>query len=317
MVSGSAAASPPIRICCAVLGARRRTLSARRRHAGARPPLCRPQRARVRRNARREHGARAGGDHRRLGAGARVADFGAQSGSSTTSTCVLFGERDRAGPPPAEIDRWAGRASATRCQRGRGGRGARTCARRVAEAADVAVRVALPEALSAGGDADAAPVLPDRARRCRAPTEPARGTACPRSRRQPRQAAVDDRRTSRGAGRTPLLAPDRAGRVCRALSGPRPRDRRRPDEEWRDPDLRQRGCARVSRTCRMVARRRSEMERAQQQGDRRRAPCDAGAIGKSPSEGDGAGSEIAGPSSVHESRNAAQRVLARRRRHYR
>lgn len=46
----------------------------------------------------------------------------------------------------------------------------------MAEAADVAVRVALPEALSAGGDADAAPVLPDRARRCRAPTEPARGT---------------------------------------------------------------------------------------------------------------------------------------------
>lgn len=34
--------------------------------------------------------------------------FGAQSGSSTTSTCVLFGERDRAGPPPAEIDRWVG-----------------------------------------------------------------------------------------------------------------------------------------------------------------------------------------------------------------
>jgi hypothetical protein len=34
--------------------------------------------------------------------------FGAQSGSSTTSTCVLFGERDRDGPPPAEIDRWVG-----------------------------------------------------------------------------------------------------------------------------------------------------------------------------------------------------------------
>lgn len=34
--------------------------------------------------------------------------FGAQSGSSTTSTCVLFGERDRSGAPPAEIDRWAG-----------------------------------------------------------------------------------------------------------------------------------------------------------------------------------------------------------------
>ncbi|WP_421724503.1 N-6 DNA methylase [Bauldia sp.] len=34
--------------------------------------------------------------------------FGAQSGSSTTSTCVLFGQRDRAGPPPAEIDRWVG-----------------------------------------------------------------------------------------------------------------------------------------------------------------------------------------------------------------
>lgn len=34
--------------------------------------------------------------------------FGAQSGSSTTSTCVLFGERDRAGSPPAEIDRWVG-----------------------------------------------------------------------------------------------------------------------------------------------------------------------------------------------------------------
>ena len=34
--------------------------------------------------------------------------FGAQSGSSTTSTCVLFGERDRMGGPPAEIDRWVG-----------------------------------------------------------------------------------------------------------------------------------------------------------------------------------------------------------------
>lgn len=34
--------------------------------------------------------------------------FGAQSGSSTTSTCVLFGRRDRAGGPPAEIDRWVG-----------------------------------------------------------------------------------------------------------------------------------------------------------------------------------------------------------------
>ena len=34
--------------------------------------------------------------------------FGAQSGSSTTSTCVLFGERDREGPPPAQIDRWVG-----------------------------------------------------------------------------------------------------------------------------------------------------------------------------------------------------------------
>jgi len=34
--------------------------------------------------------------------------FGAQSGSSTTSTCVLFGERDGEGPLPAEIDRWVG-----------------------------------------------------------------------------------------------------------------------------------------------------------------------------------------------------------------
>lgn len=34
--------------------------------------------------------------------------FGAQSGSSTTSTCVLFGQRDRAAPTPAEIDRWVG-----------------------------------------------------------------------------------------------------------------------------------------------------------------------------------------------------------------
>ena len=35
--------------------------------------------------------------------------FGAQSGSSTTSTCVLFGRREMAGPPPAEVDRWEGR----------------------------------------------------------------------------------------------------------------------------------------------------------------------------------------------------------------
>ncbi len=34
--------------------------------------------------------------------------FGAQSGSSTTSTCVLFGERDRDGPLPTEFDRWVG-----------------------------------------------------------------------------------------------------------------------------------------------------------------------------------------------------------------
>ena len=34
--------------------------------------------------------------------------FGAQSGSSTTSTCVLFGQRDRTGGPPADFDRWVG-----------------------------------------------------------------------------------------------------------------------------------------------------------------------------------------------------------------
>lgn len=34
--------------------------------------------------------------------------FGAQSGSSTTSTCVLFGHRDLTGGPPADIDRWVG-----------------------------------------------------------------------------------------------------------------------------------------------------------------------------------------------------------------
>ena len=34
--------------------------------------------------------------------------FGAQSGSSTTSTCVLFGERDREAAVPEEIDRWVG-----------------------------------------------------------------------------------------------------------------------------------------------------------------------------------------------------------------
>ncbi|GAA4025235.1 N-6 DNA methylase [Sphingomonas swuensis] len=34
--------------------------------------------------------------------------FGAQSGSSTTSTCVLFGERDREGGPPERLDRWVG-----------------------------------------------------------------------------------------------------------------------------------------------------------------------------------------------------------------
>ncbi len=34
--------------------------------------------------------------------------FGAQSGSSTTSTCVLFGRREMAGAHPAELDRWVG-----------------------------------------------------------------------------------------------------------------------------------------------------------------------------------------------------------------
>ncbi len=35
--------------------------------------------------------------------------FGAQSGSSTTSTCVLFGRREMAGAHPVELDRWVGR----------------------------------------------------------------------------------------------------------------------------------------------------------------------------------------------------------------
>ncbi|WP_428488525.1 N-6 DNA methylase, partial [Rhodopila sp.] len=35
--------------------------------------------------------------------------FGAQSGSSTTSTCVLFGRRELVGPHPTEVDRWDGR----------------------------------------------------------------------------------------------------------------------------------------------------------------------------------------------------------------
>jgi hypothetical protein len=35
--------------------------------------------------------------------------FGAQSGSSTTSTCVLFGRREMAGAHPEEVDRWEGR----------------------------------------------------------------------------------------------------------------------------------------------------------------------------------------------------------------
>ncbi len=34
--------------------------------------------------------------------------FGAQSGSSTTSTCVLFGERDIEAPLPSALDRWVG-----------------------------------------------------------------------------------------------------------------------------------------------------------------------------------------------------------------
>jgi len=34
--------------------------------------------------------------------------FGAQSGSSTTSTCVLFGRREMAGAHPVEMDRWVG-----------------------------------------------------------------------------------------------------------------------------------------------------------------------------------------------------------------
>ena len=35
--------------------------------------------------------------------------FGAQSGSSTTSTCVLFGRRQMVGAHPPEVDRWEGR----------------------------------------------------------------------------------------------------------------------------------------------------------------------------------------------------------------
>ena len=79
--------------------------------------------------------------------------FGAQSGSSTTSTCVLFGERDRAGRPAGGDRSLGGRASPARCQRGRGGRGARTCAGGMAKAANADCRFALPQALSAGRDA--------------------------------------------------------------------------------------------------------------------------------------------------------------------
>lgn len=37
--------------------------------------------------------------------------FGAQSGSSTTSTCVLFGRGEMAGAHPTEVDRWEGHLS--------------------------------------------------------------------------------------------------------------------------------------------------------------------------------------------------------------
>jgi hypothetical protein len=35
--------------------------------------------------------------------------FGARSGSSTTSTCVLFGRQQMGGPHPNKVDRWEGR----------------------------------------------------------------------------------------------------------------------------------------------------------------------------------------------------------------
>ncbi len=34
--------------------------------------------------------------------------FGSQSGVSTTATCVLFGRREMAAPPPASVERWTG-----------------------------------------------------------------------------------------------------------------------------------------------------------------------------------------------------------------
>ena len=35
--------------------------------------------------------------------------FGSQGGTSTTSTCVLIGRRETAGPPPDQVERWVGR----------------------------------------------------------------------------------------------------------------------------------------------------------------------------------------------------------------
>ena len=240
--------------------------------------------------------------------------FGAQSGSSTTSTCVLFGERDRAGPPPAEIDRWVG-----------------VLPRRDASEAEAAealehVRAAWPRPrtlLSASPYRkrfrQGATLTPRRffliehaaAGRLQSRREAprVRGRVGNLDKRpwttvEPPEGPVERpflRRIALGESVAPY-------RVLDLVTGVVPMENGAILTSASADAHGYRGLAAWLRDAE------AKWNEHSNKGIRRRAPCDAGAIGEPPSEGDGAGSEIAGPSSVHESRNAAQRVLARRRR---
>jgi hypothetical protein len=74
--------------------------------------------------------------------------FGAQSGSSTTSTCVLFGRREMAGAHPLEVDRWEGSPAASGRQRCRGNACADPHPGALAESSDVGGSIALQGSVS-------------------------------------------------------------------------------------------------------------------------------------------------------------------------
>ena len=169
-----------------------------------------------------------GRDHRRLGAGTRVADLRRAVGAaSTTSTCVLFGERDGRGPLPAEIRSLGGRASAARCQRGRGERPRRSIVVRAPwpRAADADRRVALPEAGFRQGTLTRAADFFPRGATPRVAGAALLSLATPRAcggGSEPQQAALDNRSSPLPEGPRVGAGPFPCARNTRARASPSP-----------------------------------------------------------------------------------------------